>query len=220
MGAGSCIVGDAKMTAWTPDDVRRVLDSRDRPTFTLLITEVCRAVEVGRARFLYGRHWARDFGARSKEDDVNDVVVRLLSDEARLLRKYGAYSEFIVSEDSLRKYVIGVTWNVLRKQYQKPVARWKDVTADICSLPEDPGFYRGITHLTRVIDLERAVGSLSISDQELFRLIYDEQHEPAVIAEKRGVSRQALDAQKSRLLKRLARFLSDTGGRREDKDDD
>ena len=184
------------------------------------MTEVCRAVEVGRARFLFNRAWLRRSSDRSQQDDVHDVIVRLLDHEARLLIKYGDYTGFVLTEDSLKKYVIGITWNVMRKIYQKPTAYWKEVREDIASLDEDPGYYRGMARFVHVLDLERAVASLSLGDQELFGFIYVDQLDPTKICSLREISRQAFAAQKSRLLKRLVKFMNDESGRKSEDGDD
>ena len=208
------------MAQWTPDEVRHVLKSGERPRRKELMTEVCRAVEVGRAHFLYSRAWLRHSSDRNQQDDVHDVIVRLLERDARLLIKYGDYTGFVLTEDSLKKYVIGITWNVMRKIYQKPTAYWKEVREDIASLDEDPGYYRGMARFVHVLDLERAVASLSLGDQELFGFIYVDQLDPTKICSLREISRQAFAAQKSRLLKRLVKFMNDESGRKSEDGDD
>ena len=195
------------MTLWTPDEVRRVLDAREAPALRRLASELIAAATRGRAFLLRKKPWLGDAG-RSKEEDVQDAVTALFERDARLLRKFGDYAEFRSSEHALQNYVIGITFFVLQKKYQKQQVNWEQIHVDLASSDDDPGFFAGFARFIRVLDLERVVAALSPQDQALFRLLYVEQREGPAICERLGdITVDTFQQRKTRLLKRLRQLL-------------
>ena len=194
---------------WTPEAVRQALDSRDPVRLRALAAYLMGAVTVGRACLLKNKPWLRGAGT-SKEDDVQDGLAALFSNSAALLRKYGDHPEFRPHEEALRRYVIGVTYNVLQRKYQKRRVAWEQIREDL-AIGDDDATPHGLTRLVRVIDLEDAVRALSAVDQALFRLLYVDQREPAEICTELGIADGAFLARKSRLLKRLRKYLDGAG---------
>lgn len=207
------------MSEWTPDEVKKVLRSRERARLQELGSYLLRAAEAGHVNFLYRRPWLRFGTRRSKEEDVQDTVLTLLRDGERLLFKYGERPEFTYTEHALRKYVIGITWNVLQKRYQDRAPRWEVLEQDLGLADGEPTFSRAHARHDQAMDLESAVFSLSPRDQELFEMLYVRQFEPEDICTRRGILRNALEAQKSRLLKRLLRFIRGETGSKEGGDE-
>lgn len=204
------------MSEWTPEQVRTVLRSRDRTQLNALGVYLSRAAEAGHANFLYRKPWLGRGAQRPKDDDVHDTLEALFKDGARLLLKFGDRPDFRPSPDALKRYVIGVAWNVLQKRYQDRARRWEQLEHDLRSLDEYPRIHQRL-------DVDKARSDLSPSDQELFELLYVEQRDPAEICALRGIQRNALDAQKSRLLKRLKEILRRepaTSAREDDHDQD
>lgn len=76
------------MCEWTPSKLRKALDSRDPRRLRALIEALVHAIEAGRAILLHREPWLKG-SADLKEDDVQDTLVYLLKDDARILRKYG-----------------------------------------------------------------------------------------------------------------------------------
>lgn len=196
------------MPEWTPKEVRDVLQTGDERRKNQLGAYLLHAAEAGHVYFHYMRPWHRFSPKFSKGDDAGDTMVVLFKNEARVLNRYGDHPGFVYAEDSLRKYVIGITWNVLQKRYQDRTPQWEELEQDLASVDGDPTTSRAHAHHDRLADLARAVGSLSPRDQDLFAMLYVRQLEPEEICKSRDISRNTLDAQKSRLLKRLLRFLA------------
>lgn len=196
------------MPEWTPKEVKDVLHTGDERRKDQLGAYLLHAAEAGHAYFHYMRPWHRLSPKFSKQDDAGDTMVVLYKNGARVLNRYGDHPGFVYAEDSLRKYVIGVTWNVLLKRYQDRTPHWEELEQDLPSVDGDPTTSRAHAHYDRLADLARAVGSLSPRDQGLFEMLYVRQLDPEEICKCRDISRNTLDAQKSRLLKRLLRFLA------------
>lgn len=190
---------------WTPDAVREAIDSRDPYRLRELAEHLIAAVIVGRARLLKSKPWLPG-GDASKEDDVQDGLTALFANSAAILRKFGVHPEFRQSDDALRRFVTGVTYNVLQRKYQKRRVAWNQMREDLTAGDDDTSQH-GLARLVRVIDLEEAVRSLSAVDQALFHRIYVEQQEPAEICAELGIADGAFQARKSRLLKRLRKYL-------------
>lgn len=197
------------MSDWTPEEIREALRNRsqDPARVERLALDLSRAAEAGHVNFLYRRPAFRRGTSRTREDDVQDALETLLKQDARVLLKYGDQPDFRPAPGALRRFVIGVTWNVLQRRYQKPGLRWEQVEEDMRMIDEHP-------RIDQWMDLQRACVHLSSRDQELFDLLYIVQMEPEEICRQREIQRNALDAQKSRLLKRLARLLrGETGAK-------
>lgn len=203
------------MFKWTPDELLQALDTRDRAALRALVAHLMRCVEAGRAYLLYRCRWFAA-ASMSKEDDVQQVLTVLFDDhpppDARLLRKFGQNPGFVWREGALKAYVMGITFNVLWRSYQKR-GRIRELTvkleADLAML--DRPSLEGHTilfDLDRTMDLANAYDALSPSDRELFDMLYVQQLEPIAICERQSISSEALHARKSRLLKRLKRFLA------------
>lgn len=197
------------MTTWTPDEVKQALDSRDRRAYEALVRAAVKAIEEGRARFFYSARARIDARSRSKDDDVDGVLERLLDRDARLLRKFGAIADFVATTDALHKYIVGVTRNLLLKQCSRPIREWQELDEDIDSRNEESAYLSGFAGLERALDVARALQRLPSGERELFRLLCDEQLDPQQICERLGISRPALDQRKSRMLKRLHELLND-----------
>lgn len=197
------------MTHWTPDEVRRVLAAGEAGEARLneLAVYLLEAVIRGRAYLLRRKRWLTT-AAGDKEDDAQHVVLALFDNEGRLLQKYGEYPGFRVTEHALQKYVIGVTFYVLQRKYQKYRADWEQIEVDLASGDEDPGSFAGFARYVRVIDVERAVKALSEEDQRLFDLLCVEQLKVDEICKELDITRNSLDQRKSRVLKRLREFLA------------
>ncbi|MFZ6181251.1 RNA polymerase sigma factor [Nannocystis pusilla] len=202
------------MSEWTPEELRAVLRSGDRVQLKKLAAYLLEAAEVGHFNFLYGKPGLCRGAQRTMDDDVQDTLMTLFKDGARLLLKFGDRPDFRPSPDALKRFVIGITWNVLQKRYQDRGRWWEQLEHDLRSFDEYP-------RLHQLLDLDKARSALSPKDQELFELLYVEQRDPAEICLLRGIQRNALDAQKSRLLKRLLEFMRREPGasRRKDGDD-
>lgn len=203
------------MPEWTPKEIKDVLRTRERARLHELGSYLLRAAEAGHINFLYQRPWHRLSSRRTKEDDVGDTMLTLFNNEARLLQKYGNRPGFIYSTDALRRYVIGITWNVLQKRYQDRTPQWEQLVMDIESVEGGAASSRLQTRHHQELDLTRAVFSLTPRDQELFQMLYVSQFDPEEICARQGLKRNALEARKSRLLKHLIRFLGgnhDNGG--------
>lgn len=199
------------MSEWTPEEIKDALRSGDRARLRALALELSRAAEAGHANYLHRRPGFRHGSGRTREDDVQDTLMTLFKDGARVLLKYGERPDFQPSPGALRRFVIGVTWNVLQKRYQDRSRQWEQLEHDL----------RAVDELARVhqwMDLQKAHALLSPRDQELFDLLYVAQLEPEEICRRRGAQRNALDAQKSRLLKRLLRLLRGDEGAKEGDD--
>lgn len=199
------------MPQWSPEELRQVLDGRDPPGLRGLAEYLQAAVILGRAFLLRRRPWLRA-ASQSKEEDVQDTLMALFARDARLLRKFGDFPEFRASEHALRKYVIGITSFVLQKKYQKHRVNWELFQVDLASRDDDPTFFAGFARFIRVIDLERVVAALSFAEQELFRLLYVEQLGSEECCARLGISADALQQRKTRLLKRLRQLLEGGGG--------
>lgn len=196
------------MTQWTPEEVKGVLDSRDPAKLRELAAYLVSAATLGRAFLLRKKPWlcAPSLG---KEDDVQEAVAALFARSAYLLRKFGNYPGFSPSDDALKKYVIGVTFYVLQRRYQKHRTNWERIKVDIASSDEDPDFFRGFARFVRIIDLEHVLQTLSAADWELFHLIYVEQLGVPEICQRLGTTADSFQQRKTRLLKRLRTLLVD-----------
>lgn len=195
------------MTCWTPENVKSVLDARDLAKMRELGDYLLAAATVGRAVALHRKPWLSVTTA-SKNDDVQGVMVALFDREGRLLRKFGSYPDFRPSEHALRMYVIGITYYVLQRKCQKYRPNHELLMEHLNSADDDPNFLSGFAGLDRGIDLERVVNALSQDDHLLFHLIYVEQLGVAEICEHLGITTEAFQQRKSRLLKRLHALLS------------
>lgn len=200
------------MSDWTPEEIKDALRSKDRLRLRVLALDLIRAAEAGHVNFLYRRPAFRHGPCRTRGDDVQDVLEMLFKQEARVLLKFGDQPDFVPSPGALRRFVIGVTWYVLQKRYQKSGLWWEQVKDDLCTVDEH-------SRIDQAMDLQRACALLSSRDQELFDLLYIVQLEPEEICRLREIQRNTLDAQKSRLLKRLARLLRGDAGAKEGEDE-
>jgi DNA-directed RNA polymerase specialized sigma24 family protein len=203
------------MFKWTPDEILRALDLRDRTALRALVAHLSACIVAGRAYFF---HKYPGFLARikNKEDDVQQVLAVLFDDrpppDARLLRKFGQTPGFVWREGALKAYVMGVTFNVLRRAYQKRGgAREHNLEDDLAMLDDrsDTSPPRPPTsEVDLALDLVRACAALSLSDRELFDLLYVKQLETGQTCAHLGITSDVLHARKSRLLKRLKSFLA------------
>ncbi|MCB9569098.1 MAG: sigma-70 family RNA polymerase sigma factor [Myxococcales bacterium] len=196
------------MPAWTADRLSRALTARERGELNELARHLIPAVVVGRAILLSRKPYLQG-NAASKEDDVQEVLVGLFRDDARLLRNFDPAMGKGPEEEALRRFVIGVTWNVLQRAYQKRRVRWEALEDDLAGIDHEPGLLRGLAGFCRVIDLERAVEALSEGDRALFSMIYVEQREQTECCAHLGISENTFQARKSRLLRRLRGLLDD-----------
>jgi len=201
------------MSVWTAARLRQVLDAHDRAGLNALARDLMPTVLAGRAVLLAKRPYFQA-GQPSKEDDVQEVLVALFRDDARLLRKFDpaaarAGGDGADDEDAaLRRFIIGVAWNVLQRAYTKRRLRWEVLREDLLAADADPGLLRGFARLARVMDLERAIDALAPADQALLAMIYVEEKEQAECCAALGVGENAFQARKSRLLKRLRAILA------------
>jgi len=202
---------------WSPARLRRVLDGRDRGELNELARYLIPAAITGRTILLARRPYLQRRGA-NKEDDVQEVLVALFRDDGRILRKFDPQRQRADGDDErgLRRFVIGVALNVLLRSYERRRVRWEELKEDMARIDGDATAPGEWLLLTRIIDLERAVESLSESDRSLFSMIYVEQEEQAACCARLGIAENAFQARKSRLVKRLRRLQSedDAGGRR------
>ena len=197
---------------WQPKEVQAILDNRNDPRWRMLCNELTGAVDAGRKLLLLREPWWQATG-RAQEDDIQLVLEYLLAQDARILRKYGAVAGFTVHPKALRIYVMGVTQLKLRKGYQRdarPICRWDELQEEILA-DGDSSYFAGIGRFVRMMDLDRAVASLSGSDQELFRLMHVEQVEPIEVCTRLGLTLEALQQRKSRLIKRIKQFILGRG---------
>jgi len=187
--------------------LKRALDGRARAELNELARYLIPAAVAGRAALLARRPYLRAQG-RSKDDDVQEVLVVLFRDDGRILRKFDPDLQRHADgtdERGLRRFVVGVALNVLLRSYQKRRVRWESIEDDMATL--DPrGQSPEWSRLRRVLDLERAVETLSASDRSLFQMIYVEQAEQAECCVRLGIHDNTFQARKSRLLKRLRRI--------------
>jgi hypothetical protein len=183
------------MTEWTPEAVRRVLDGPNRAHLDELANYLIGAATVGRAVVLRRHPWL-SAGSAGKADDVNAVMLALFDQKQRLLRKFGEYSGFQPLEHALRKYVIGITYFVLRRRGQKYRSSEQLLIDDLAG-PNDFALFE------RVYDLERAVQALSPEDRHLSTLIYSDRLPVAEICATLGVTLETFEKRKSRLIMRL-----------------
>jgi len=190
------------MPHWTPEKVRETLDGRDSASLRQLADELTISVTAGRAVLLANKPWLRAC-SRDKEDDVQDGLMALFAKGAAILTKFGAHPSFRPGEGALRRYVIGVTFFVLQRKYQKHRTNWEELREDLAIADDKQETCNSFARLVRVIDLEQAVSKSSPVDQALFRLIYVEQREPTSICAELEISEGAYYARKSRLLQRL-----------------
>ncbi len=102
------------MSVWTAARLRQVLDAHDRAGLNALARDLMPTVLAGRAVLLAKRPYFQA-GQPSKEDDVQEVLVALFRDDARLLRKFDpaaarAGGDGADDEDAaLRRFIIGVS---------------------------------------------------------------------------------------------------------------
>jgi len=206
-------------TPWSPARLRRVLDGRDRGELNELARYLIPAAITGRTILLARRPYLRRRGS-NKEDDVQEVLVALFRDDGRILRKFDPERQRADGDDErgLRRFVIGVALNVLLRSYERRRVRWEELKEDMARIDGDATAPGEWLRLTRIMDLERAVRSLSESDRSLFSMIYVEQEEQAVCCARLGIAENTFQARKSRLIKRLRRLQSegDAGGGRAD----
>lgn len=201
------------MRSWKPIDVRAILENRNDPRRRLLCDDLTAAVDAGRKLLLLQEPWWRAVG-REREDDIQQGLEYLLKQNAHVLRKYGTTSDFVDHPNALRNYVIAVTILVLRKSYKRdtrPGCRWDELQEDIVGVDTDSAHVDGIRRFVRMMDLERAVERLSDSDRELFSLLYVEQLEPSEICTRLGLTIEAFQQRKSRLIKRIREILLGRG---------
>lgn len=214
LARGSAHVGSSgSMYGWKPTDVRAILDNRNDPRRRLLCDDLTAAVDAGRKLLLLHEPWWRAVG-REKEDDIQQGLEYLLKRNAQVLRKYGTTSGFVVHPNALRNFVMAVTKLALRKAYKRdtrPGCRWDELQEDIVDVDADSPLFAGIRRFVRMMDLERAVERLSDSDRELFRLLYVEQVEPSEICARLGLTIEAFQQRKSRLIKRIREILLGKG---------
>jgi RNA polymerase sigma factor (sigma-70 family) len=189
------------MSTWTPDRIREILDARRSAGLRQLGELLTDAVTAGRGVLLARKPWLR-LRSGDKEDDVQDGLVALFAKDAAILRKFGEHESFQPSEDALRRYVIGVTIFVLQRKYQRRKILWEELREDLARAEVDER--RGeLATLVRVLDLEEAVKSLSVRDQQLFRMLYVEQLDAPEVARRLGIKENACYVRKTRLLQRL-----------------
>lgn len=202
------------MSDWTPEEIREALQRGDRVRLRALALDLSRAAEAGRVNFLYRRPALRRVAQRSRDEDVQDTMLALFDRGARVLLRFGDHPGFLPAPGALRRFVIGVTWNVLQRRYQDRRLRWEQLEDDLRSTEE-------YTRMHQSMDLQTACRRLSSRDQELFDLLYIVQLEPDEICRLRGIQRNALDAQRSRLLKRIIQAMrGDAGAGAKERDDD
>lgn len=195
------------MSYWTPEAVRRVLDLRDPVELRRLGAYLLEAATTGRAVVVYRKPWL-SLTTASKEDDVHDVVLALFENNARLLRKFGDFPDFRPSELALRRYVTGITYFVLQRKCQKYRPNQELLLEHLNLADDNSTLLAGFTGLERGLDLERVVHALSDEDHLLFHLLYVEQLNVAEICKHLGVTVDAFQQRKSRLLKRLRVLLT------------
>jgi DNA-directed RNA polymerase specialized sigma24 family protein len=201
------------MPGWSAERLTRALDARARDELNALARDLIPAVVAGRAILLAKRPYLRAHGP-NKDDDVQEVLVALFRDDGRILRKFDptvARRREGDDDAALRRFVIGITWNVLQRSYQKRRVRWEELKEDLVTADPDSALLRGFARFARVIDLERAVDALSASDRALFSMIYVEQREQAECCASLGIAANTFQARKSRLLKRLRGHLEERG---------
>lgn len=195
------------MDDWTPDEVRRVLDRRDRAELNRLARDLTDFATKGRRVLRRARPWLSAVIADASElDDLHDVVEALFADSARLLRRFGDIPDFRGTPDALLKYVIGITFNVLLRKHQKRVINWEELREDL-TVPGEPAL--DFVRLAQALDLERALAALKPELRRLFAMIYVRRLAPATICDLEGIALNAFEARKSRLLKRLRALLED-----------
>lgn len=195
------------MDDWTPDQVRLVLDRRDRVGLNRLAMDLTGFATAGRRALRKVRPWLSPVMTDASElDDVHDVVAALFADSARLLRKFGDFPDFRWTPDALRKYVIGVTFNILLRKHQRRVINWEELREDL-TVPGEPAL--DFVRLAQALDLERALAALKPELRRLFAMIYVRKLAPASICGLEGIALNAFEARKSRLLKRLRALLED-----------
>ncbi len=197
---------------WSPGRLKRVLDGRDRAELNELARYLMPAALAGRAVLLARRPYLAG-SSSNKEDDVQEVLVALFRDGGRILRKFDPSLQRRpdpADERGLRRFVIGVTVNVLLRVYRRRRVQWEALGDDMALVEGDAANTREWTNLTRVMDLERALETLSASDRSLFALIYIEQAEQAECCTRLGIQINTFQARKSRLLRRLRRLHEDS----------
>lgn len=205
---------------WSPSRLKRALDGRDRAELNTLARYLMPAALAGRAVLLARRPYLAGT-CSNKEDDVQEVLVALFRDDARILRKFDPSLQRrpdAADERGLRRFVIGVTVNVLLRVYRGRRVQWEALGDDMAAVEGGAANTREWVQLTRAMDLERALGTLSASDRSLFALIYVEQAEQAECCARLEIEINAFQARKSRLLRRLRRVhescgLADARGR-------
>ncbi|MFY0537829.1 hypothetical protein [Nannocystis pusilla] len=142
------------MSEWTPEELRAVLRSGDRVKLKKLAAYLAEAAKVGHVNFLYGKPHLGRGAQRTRDDDVQDTLVTLFKDDARLLLKFGDRPDFRPSPGALKRFVIGITWNVLQKRYQDRGRWWEQLEHDLRSIDEYP-------RLHQFLDLDKARSALS-----------------------------------------------------------
>jgi DNA-directed RNA polymerase specialized sigma24 family protein len=195
------------MSYWTPEAVKRVLESRDPVELRRLGGDLLDAATTGRAVVLYRKPWL-SLTTANKDDDVHDVVLALFDNKARLLRKFGDFPGFRPNELALRRYVTGITYFVLQRKCQKYRPNQELLMEHLNLAYDAAGLLDGFTGLERGLDLEQAVNALSDEDHLLFHLLYVEQFGVVEICEHRSITVEAFQQRKSRLLKRLRALLT------------
>lgn len=201
----------APMTRWTPEELARVLDGRDRQGLHALVEHVTPAVIAGRALLLARRPYLRARNP-SREDDVQEVLVALFKDNARVLRNFDparqTHAAGTAANDALRRFVVGVAWNVLQRAYHRRWTRWEQLQHDL-EAADDPRAQNNLARLLRVVDLERAVDRLSPEERDLFIMVYVEELSTAECCRRlRLTEENTLHARTSRLRKALRQLVS------------
>ncbi len=196
----------APVMDWTPEEVRKVLDARNRGRLRELVTTLVPSIIAGRARLLVSKPWLTA-ASRGKSDDVQEVLAELFHgqppDDARILRKFGCYEGFVMRSRALQSFVMGVTIHILQRRYRKFRVRWEELTEDLVHIQTGAA----AAMPTWSIDLKSAVEKLPEDAHTLFDLLYVEHCDTDEVCARLAISSDVFHARKSRLLKRLGRLL-------------
>lgn|SRR5690606_17755870 len=202
------VVGSASL-ALTPERILRACQG-DRRELATLLDRLLPIVKVEVAVALRRRASARGRDPRQDVDDfVQDVMVHLLSDQGRVLRRWDAARGR--SLDSFVRMVTrhrvarglegfrGNPWSGEPTDDEQLEALWADRSGTFRRLASRDRLARVLEQLRARLD-ERGL--------QLFRMIYVEQQPIADVAEALGMSRAAVDQWNSR-LRRMVRGLAE-----------